>query len=242
MSNPGDDEVISRRSAWLLPMGVVLVVLALSALLLLFYLAPRGQSLFHEQVTPTSRKDIVALTMHGQKFFIPANYLEFESARQGGERREISLYAILPDLTGWSNWQAEAFADNSADASAVFITIRDEKDDLSENDRLKRIYMGYVKSPVGAPGPFGLTQYEFQADSGYHDEDLYVGEISTGLVVLRCVRLSAEVPSPGCLRDMQIAKGVALTYRFKRSHLSEWREIGEGMNKLLVSFRQRPPK
>jgi hypothetical protein len=235
-----DDETIRKRSAWLIPLGVFLVTFVLSALFLLIYLAPTAPSLFEEQVSPTSRSDIITLKVGGRALHIPANYLEYERARQGGDRREIALYALLPEMTGWSNWEAQSFTDNSADSPVVELRIRQDNLNLSEADRLQRVYMGYILNPRGTEGPYGLRQYAFRGDSGYHNEDLFVGESDTGLLVMRCVRLGPDVTSPNCMRDMQVARGVSLFYRFKRAHLSKWREIDEGMDKLIASFEKAP--
>ena len=88
----------------------------------------------------------------------------------------------------------------------------------------------------GTAGPFGLTQYAFRDDSGYRGEDLFIGQGDKGPVVLRCVRFSMQVQSPSCLRDMRLANGVSLTYRFKRANLSHWREIAAGVEQLMHSF------
>ena len=65
-------------------------------------------------------------------------------------------------------------------ALVVYLLIRDENLNLSEADRLSRIYMAYVTNPRGVPGPFGLTQYTFREDSGYRREDLFVGQTDAG--------------------------------------------------------------
>jgi hypothetical protein len=237
-----ESEDIQKRPGWLIPLAVFLVVAALSAILMLYYLVPSGPNPFQEQITPTSNGDKVTLSVQGRRFYIPANYLQYESARRGGEHREIAMFATLPDLNGWSNWQTDSFNDNTADSTVVTFLIREEKSGLTEVGKLKRVYMGYVRDAKGKPGPFGLTQYEFRPDTGYRDEDLYIGQAANGTTVLRCERLSAEVPSPKCLRDETISNGLALTYRFKRVHLAKWRVIADGVDKLMVSFRQAPKK
>ena len=233
-----DDETVRKRSAWWLPAVVFFVTFVLSAMFLLLYLAPSAPNLFEEQVTPTSRTDSIALTVRGHRFHIPANYLQYASTRQGGERHELELFALLPDMTGWSNWSADTFNGNAPDSPVIFLTIRAEKVGLRETDRLKRVYLGYVANPRGAPGPHGLTEYTFRPNSGYRDEDLYVGTTEKGPVVMRCVRFSHEVPSPSCLRDTLLAQGVSLSYRFKRSRLDHWLEISEGVDKLIASFEK----
>jgi hypothetical protein len=241
MSRSDDaDDTVRRHSGWLIPLGVVLVITLLSGLFLLYYLAPTAPPLFSEQVSPTSSTELAALEVGGRKFWIAQNYLQFDSARRGGHRRDVALFAMLPDLSGWSNWNASAFAENGPNSRIVYLTIR-EQANISESDRLKRIYMAYVADPKGVPGPFGLTRYAFRSDSGYRAEDLFVGVTAKGPQVLRCVRMGPDVPSPSCLRDMQLGKGVGVSYRFKRSKLSHWKEIGEAVDTLLVTFQQ-PPK
>ncbi len=232
------DDTIHRHSGWLIPLGVFVVTLVLSALVLLFYLAPAPPALFSEQVSPSSDTGPVSLEIGGLRLSIPANYLEFSSARRGGPRHEIALFASLPDLKGWSNWDATVFSDNAADSPVLHMTIREERVNLSEAERLEQVYLAYVANPNGTPGPFGLTHYTFRDDSGYRQEELFVGRTPAGPAVLRCVKLSADVPSPSCLRDMRLANGVALSYRFKRAQLEHWREIGAGVDRLIASFEK----
>jgi hypothetical protein len=235
-----DDETIRRRSAWLIPLAVFLVTFVLSAMILLLYLAPSAPSLFVEQVSPTSRTDLIALRVNGKPFYIPANYLEYERTRQGGDRKEVALFAILPDFAGWSNWEAQSFAGNGPTSPIVEMRLREDNLGLSEADRLKRVYMGYVRDTRGVPAPDGLVQYVFRDDSGYRNEDLFVGETEHGPAVMRCARLGPEVPSPNCMRDMSVARGVSLFYRFKRTRLSHWQDIAEGVAKLTASFAKAP--
>jgi hypothetical protein len=236
-----DDETVRKRSAWWFPLGVFFVTFVLSAMFLLLYLAPSAPNLFEEQVAPTSRADSIPLTVRGHRFHIPAKYLQYASARQGGERHELELFALLPDMAGWSNWSADSFNSNAPDSPVIYLTIRAEKVGLRETDRLKRVYLGYVTNPRGTTGPHGLTEFTFRRDSGYRNEDLYVGTTEQGPVVMRCVRFSHEVPSPSCLRDTLIAPGVSLSYRFKRSRLDHWHEISDGVDKLIASF-EKPAK
>lgn len=233
-----DDEIIRKRSGWLVPVGILAAVVSLSAALLLYYLAPGAATLFQEQVSPTSDDSPIALNVHGVAFHIPANYLQYESARQGGSRREIALFALLPSLKGWSNWQSGAFADYGPDSRLIQLTLREDRNHISERDRLKRVYLVYTTSQTGVAGPYELNQFAFRNDTGYRNEDLFVGMTEKGAMVLRCERLSAEVPSPSCLRDTVLTYGVSLSYRFKRTHLKDWREIAASVDALAASFRQ----
>lgn len=238
MSRSADDNdgTVKQRSGWLIPIAVFVVTAGLSAIILLFYLAPTPTSFIEEHAAPTSRTDKVALSVNGLKFDVPANYIKFASARQGGPRKEVALFTTFPDFEGYSDSNASDFSDNAADSPVIFLLLREEQYKISEADRLQRVYMSYITNPAGKPGPFGLTQYVFRDDSGYHGEDLFVGQDDGKPVVLRCVRFSAQVPSPSCLRDIRLGHDVALSYRFKRAQLGHWADIIHGVDKLIASF------
>jgi hypothetical protein len=240
MTNRDDDYegTVKQRSGWLIPIAVFVVTAALSALFLLYYLAPPPTSFIEEHPSPTSRGDAIAVSVNGMPFVIPANYMIYSSARSGGVRKDLSLWALYPSFHGYTDWESSTFAGNSADSPVIYMLVREDRFNINETARLQRIYLSYVINPEGKQGPFGLTQYTFRDDSGYRNEDLFVGQSEKGLVVLRCVRLSQDVPSPSCLRDERIGKNVALSYRFKRTHLADWRDIAGGVDALIASFRK----
>jgi hypothetical protein len=237
LSGGETEDTVQKRSGWLIPLAVIVVVAILSGLFLLFYLFPSPPPLFAEQQSPTSNTNVVALEVNGLKLWIPANYLEFDSARRGGRRRVVEVFAIMPDMTGWSNWDASDFADNGPSSRVIHMPIREDKVDLSEPERLRRIYLAYVVDPKGVAASFGLTRYEFRDDSGYRAEDLFVGQTRRGLAIMHCAKLGPDIPSPSCWRDVRLAKGVSVSYRFKRGRLSHWREIADGVEKLMTAFR-----
>jgi hypothetical protein len=236
------DDSVRQHSGWLLPVAIFIITGLLSALVLLYYLAPNPASFIEEHATPTSRSDLVHLSVGGVAFTIPANYLPYGSARKGGARSDVALYATLPDFQGYSEDRGPDFTENDANAPVAYLLIREEQFNLSEAERLDRIYLNAVIQPRGTDGPFGLTQYAFRDDSGYRGEDLFVGHLASGVVVMRCVRFGPQVPSPSCLRDMPLAHGVALNYRFKRGRLEDWRQIASGVDRLVASFMRRDRK
>ena len=50
-----------------------------------------------EQPAPTSESNLVALRVHGLKLWIPANYIQFDSVRQGGARKDVAP-AMIPGV------------------------------------------------------------------------------------------------------------------------------------------------
>ena len=236
MSSRNAEDEVKQRSGWLIPLAVFVATAVLSALFLLFYLAPAPTSFIEEHQSPTSRTDPVHASVGGLSLEIPANYLLYASARQGGERRQVELFAKFPDFHGYSDWESQTFSGNAADSPIIYMLLRNAPFNLSEEDRLKRIYLGYVADPQGKPGPFGLTEFTFRDDSGYRREDLFVGQIKGRAVVMHCARFGPDDPSPSCLRDVRLSSAVALSYRFKRAHLASWQEISDGVGALIHSF------
>ncbi len=242
MSHAGEEfgEPAKRRSGWLIPLAVFFVTACLSALVLAYYFAPAPPGLAQEQPAPTDTDRPVALSLGSTHLQIPANYILLASARRGGALNELALIAMLPDFQGYTLGAAQALTDNAPDSRIINLMLKGDQALLPEQDRLERVYMTQVENPKGQLGPYGLRQYAFRADSGYHDQDLFVGPGPQGVMVLLCTKLASDIPSPGCLRDMPLGAGLALSYRFKRAHLAQWRNIDARIRMLIDGFIEKP--
>jgi hypothetical protein len=227
-----------ERSGWLIPLAVFLVTAVLIGMVLLYYLSPTPSELIEEQAAPTGVDTPVTLSIGSQALRIPANYIPYASARKGGSFAEVKLIALLPDLTGYSPGDAEAFSPDSADSRLLNLRLRAQAG-LDERDRLERIYLPQVEDRNGKPGPYGLTQFSFRESSSYRDEELFVGQSEAGPVVWRCSQAVSDSVAASCMRDYPLTPGVAFTYRFKRRHLKDWREIDKRVRELMASFMQK---
>ncbi len=244
MSRLGDDfgGPVKQRSAWLIPLAVLAITAALSALVLAYYFAPTPPELVNEQPAPTEDTGRVALSAGTMNFRIPANYILFKSARKGGLRKDVKLVAFLPDLRGYSASEAQTLVSNTPDSDAIFLLLREDANNVSEKERIERIYLAQIIKRDGTPGPFGLRQYIFRPETGYRDDDLFVGQTDAGPMALRCTRPSPVAPEPNCLREMLLGPGVSLSYRFKRTHLAQWQQIDADVRKLFATFIRKPQR
>lgn len=225
---------IHGHSGWLIPLAVICAILLLSGVFLGWYLRPGPKV-----AQATDRSNIVALTIGGTAFAIPANFIANPAARSGGEQPSVTLAALLPSWHGYSDADARLFAGNAPDSPVVRLTLRGNAGALSAADRLARIYLPYVTDAHGTAGMFALTQYSFRADSGYERNDLFVGPARNGLVLLLCEREAADLPSPNCIAvDRPIGKALSLSLRFKRAYLGRWREIAAGADALIGKFEK----
>ena len=232
MSGQGE---IHQHSGWLIPLGLAGVIAVLCGVFLLYYLRPAPSSVRDNR--PTAAVTIIDLDVHGLRLRVPARYIASRAARSGGDQDTVSLFAALPDMRGYSDFEAGLFAGNAADSPIIHLLIRADRNGLDAQSRLGRVYMPYIVDPKGDAAPFGLTHYAFRDDSGYGRDDLFVG--SDGGLLLLCERPAQDLPSPNCLAtDRAVAPGVNLSYRFKRAQLARWEIIASGVNRLMTDFRK----
>lgn len=235
MSHVEPKEDIRGHSGWLIPALLLFATLLLSGLFLGWYLRPGPKV----PASPTDQSTLIPLTVRGMAFKVPANFLLSPPARTGGAQDSVTLVALFPSWHGYSDAAARLFNGNAPDSPVVRLSLRGDDNPLDAQTRLMRVYMPYVRDPDGKPGPFGLTQYSFASNTGYEREDLFVGQNSSKLLLFLCEQPAPELPSPNCLAiDQPLGTSTSLSYRFKRSYLSHWRELSSGVDALIARFRQ----
>ena len=96
MSHVDQKEDIHQHSGWLIPVIFLSAILLLSGLFLGWYLRPGPRV----PAAPTGRSTLVDLTVRGQAFNSPANYIQNSAARAGGEQNTVTLAALFPSWHG----------------------------------------------------------------------------------------------------------------------------------------------
>jgi hypothetical protein len=159
-------------------------------------------------------------------FSVPANSIRFEEARRHGEAQRLDLYALWPQMTGYSDAERDAFNNRTRNRRVLFLSIEPRMMSRDMSGRLDSIYRKLIALP-GAPGPAGLRRYEFTAGSGYVDEVLLVGERpGKAPFVARCLTGPAAAESlAGCERDVHLGEQLSLTYRFPEELLDNWAAV-----------------
>ena len=76
--------------------------------------------------------------------------------------------------------------------------------------------------------------------SGYSDTELYLGEDTKGeIIAIFCFKQRDDILAPECWRELELSKGVSLTYRFKRPYLAEWRKIDSEVRALVAGLAKQ---
>ena len=157
---------------------------------------------------------------------VSANRIRYPEQRRDGVAGRLDLYALWPDMQGFSEENRLAF--NNADASKVLIFLSFEPRSLSRDmsGRLAPIYSQMLKGS-GELLPNGLTRHELPADAGFVDESILVGQRNDGTkFVARCLMPGAEQTAvAGCDRDIHVGEDLAMMARFPSSLLDDWKTL-----------------
>ena len=173
----------------------------------------------------------VILSVGENALALPANVLRFENQRKNGVYERVDAYFTWPGLEGYSRTNHRSFNQIENAGQLVFLTLAGQTMPLDMSARLEPVYgrLTQKRTPV-AQG--GLTVLEFDADSRYAGELLYVGaRAGQPPFVVRCLK-DDHLPagSRSCMRDVNIAPGLTMTYRFSRDLLAEWQRLDEAIN------------
>jgi hypothetical protein len=255
MASEAQDEDVKTESSWAGPARILFITLILAVGFVYYYFGPSVDELQGNSPKASISKEPVTVSVADETFTIPQNYTQFVKTRRGGVQDTVDLYAILPDLEGFTIAHQDSFEGNAENSPIIHISLQDlhapdrrfgeEKltHRMTEREKFERIYLPLAVDPKGESARYGFTRYRLSASWGGQDEDLFVHEASDGGVVLyRCLEAVPSMPSPWCRRDLMLTDRLTLNYRFKRQRLSDWRDIDEKVMKLVESFRRVAPQ
>lgn len=240
--NKSNDDLVQERPAWIIPALVFVGVLTFSGAFLYYYFGPTPAELLGRDPRASSASGEVEAIVGNIRFQIPENYTRYPSQRGGGRISSIDMHALLPNLEPYSSERQDRFADNSAASDVVYFSLGESAAPLNSARRLKDIYSKYLETTAPAEGPDGLQLFPFRPDSGYADQDLLVGkDAESRMLLLLCDRQTPLIESPNCSRSLLLGPNLELTYRYKRDHLDDWREIDTALSELVAEFGAAEP-
>lgn len=242
----GGDE-IKEESSWRYPLGIFIATLVLCAIFLYYYVGPSVDEFSGNTPSPAISEEPVSFVVGGAEFVAPTNYTVFPRDRRGGERDEVTLYALWPTLSGYTPARREDFIENAKDTRRIDITIGARTSAFTERERIDILYMPQTNDRRGVRTPYQLVKYTFRDQrasvptNGYAETELYLGETTEGeLMALFCFQETEEVKSPECWRELELSPTVSVSYRFKRPYLAEWQAIDSRVREFVKGFAAKP--
>jgi hypothetical protein len=173
------------------------------------------------------------ITVGGMLFNVPSDAIRMRLQRRSGAQDRIDLAFAYPSLSPpepQKHVTAETVENTPVVVDRLLLSIALRSDDLSPDDRMRTIYPHYLDQRAEERN--GLIGRSFLDDTPYHGEDLFIG--NGGAFVARCTR---DDLTPGiCLTQRRI-DSVDMTFRFPRAWLTDWRDVAEAMDKLVMKLR-----
>jgi len=239
-------EDVKEESSWRYPLGIFMATLVLCAIFLYYYVGPSVEEFSGNIPSPAITEEPVNVTVAGTTFAPAANYTVFPRARRGGERDELSLYALWQTMSGYSPARRDEFIENAPDTRRIDILIAKRTSPFSEPERIETLYIPRTVDQRGTRTPYQLTKYTFPQDgdqrssvptNGYANTELFLGLANDDQVLaLFCFKEREDIASPECWREYEYNDNIEVSYRFKRPYLPEWRAIDREVRKYVASI------
>ncbi|MGE0232426.1 MAG: hypothetical protein AB7O39_00160 [Flavobacteriaceae bacterium] len=164
---------------------------------------------------------------------VPRNMIR-DSVSSGARVAGIDLYFHWPTLNGYSAQSTETFRRSDADAPVVYVTITGQVPGFSPAERLTRIYSRLFQGEP-LPGPDGLVGRRMKPGQGFDGDVIYYEQHAAQPYVVRCGEDDVK-PAPVCQREIVPDPRLAVTYRFAKGLLPEWRNIDAAVRALVEAF------
>lgn len=187
-------------------------------------------------VTPDAPN--LPITIGGVTFNIPPAAIRVAVQRRPGAQDRVDLSFAWPDLTV-PELDFKRPPPDKLVPDRLFVTIETSGGGLTPADRLKSIYPRYAAAEPFS-GPDGLHGAKFRDGTPYQGEDLFVDTTNPEHFTARCTRPGRGETQGTCLLERRIG-GAALTMRFPRDWLVNWRDVTAGADRLISALRPSGP-
>jgi len=231
---------VHSHSSWMLPAVLLVVAAAIAAGVFIYLTGPTVEELQGNTPSPTAATETADIRIDGVLFRVPASFTRFRRGRSSGDQDSVEMHALLPNLAPWSPRDAAAFEDTSPNSRALHFTLAIDRAPLPYQEKFERGIRPRADNPDGQLGPFGLTTYKFSPGTGYENTDFFSAQLADGSqYVVRCDASANPAFGTSCMRVLRLPDNVGLTYKFRRAHLAQWKEIDAGVLGLIQSFRRK---
>ncbi|MCE9521701.1 MAG: hypothetical protein K8S25_04630 [Alphaproteobacteria bacterium] len=231
---------VHAHSSWILPLLLLVIAAAIAGGFFIFLAGPTVDDFQGNAPWPTASADTADIRIDGALLRIPANYTKFRRSRSNGDQDDVPMHALLPNLSPWSPGDAKEFASNAPDARVVHFTLATDRATLTYQEKFERGIKPLADKPEGEPGPFGLTQYKFGPLTGYENTEWFTAALEDGSqLVMRCDASPNADFGSSCMRVTRMADNIGLTYKFKRAHLAQWKQLDAKIMALIASFHPK---
>jgi hypothetical protein len=179
------------------------------------------------------------ITVAGELFNVPPAAIRLATQRHAGPQERLDLAFLWPSLNPPDPAAKPTLNEEPNALDRLFVTIAPADATVPPAERINTIFRRYL-ADERFESPDGLTIMSFRDGAPYQGEDLYLDAAAPERFITRCTRPGAGAGStPGmCLYEQRIGSA-AVTLRFPREWLSDWRGLVRAIERLIASLR--PP-
>jgi len=168
------------------------------------------------------------IVIAGVVFNVPPAAIRIPVQRRAGPQERIDLAYRWPELTPPDS--------HAADLSArLFVTIEVSRTSMPPAERLNSVYPRYIDA-AAVSDPGGLTVASFADGTPYQGEDVLYDAAAPDRFLVRCIRARDDLTLAMCLYERPLG-AAALTFRFPRDWLADWRAVAAGVDRLIERWR-----
>lgn len=155
-----------------------------------------------------------------------SNEIRFARQRRNGVATRIDLYFRWPEMDGYSEATRTAFNHSAGSKRILFLSMEPRMMSRDMSGRFDPIYRSLIVA-TAASVEGDVSIHDFMPRSGYVNELLAVApRRGQAPFVARCLGGPSSVESLApCERDVQVGRGLSLSYRFPRELLPEWESL-----------------
>jgi hypothetical protein len=168
------------------------------------------------------------IVIAGVVFNVPPAAIRIPVQRRAGPQEHIDLAYQWPELTPPDSHAAELLA-------RLFVTIEASQASMLPAERLKSVYPHYIDAPPVSE-PDGLTVASFADGTPYQGEDVIYDASAPDRFLVRCNRPRGDLTLAMCLYERPFG-AAALTFRFPRDWLADWRAVTTAIDHLIERWR-----
>jgi hypothetical protein len=223
---------------WQLLVVFLASFLAAIIVVMLYFFGPSLDQIQGLSYGPTARQSDIRAEVGGTLFSIPASYTRYGRSRWETEAKSLELHALLPEMSGYSEDQAEAFTNLEPSSRLLLISILPVEKNLTPSVLLSDVFLPQL-SPRLETLANGLRKAEFAADSAYASSVFFQPSLPTPETIGSPFYICASETNGAvwCTGRILIGRTAQAVFRFPDRFLDDWQAINQGLTELLRSFR-----
>lgn len=175
------------------------------------------------------------ITVGNVLFNVPPAAIRVAVQRRTGTQERLDLAFTWPGLAPPDPHAKPPPMEERPAIDRLFVTIVPQGGALPPLERVNAIYPRYL-APGRGVGPEGLAKLSFRDGTPYQGEDLLYDPAAPARFLVRCTRPAAGGVAGTCLLERRLG-AADVTIRFSRDWLEGWRNVADGVDRLIASLR-----